>query len=124
MTPVGKPPVKRENLFAAVFEKYQVEPDYPWQKLSDYAVLRHKFKRKWFALIYRIEPQKLGLEGEGLVEAMNIKVQPEMIGSLRMMAGILPAYHMNKEHWVTVLLDNVPEEEILGLLDESFQLTR
>jgi predicted DNA-binding protein (MmcQ/YjbR family) len=116
--------VKRENLFAAVYEKYQVEPDYPWQKLSDYAVLRHKFKRKWFALVYRIEPQKLGLEGEGLVEAMNLKVQPAMIGSLRMMPGVLPAYHMNKEHWVTVLLDKVPEEEILGLLDESYQLTR
>ncbi|HEY1846068.1 MAG TPA: MmcQ/YjbR family DNA-binding protein [Buttiauxella sp.] len=116
--------MKREALFQAIWEKYQVEPDYPWQKNSDYAVLRHKFKRKWFALIFRIEPEKLGLPGEQPLEAMNIKVQPEMLGSLRMQPGILPAYHMNKEHWVTVLLESVPDDEILGLIDESFHLTR
>jgi predicted DNA-binding protein (MmcQ/YjbR family) len=116
--------MKREALFAAVLEKYQVEPDYPWRKNSDYAVLRHKFKKKWFALVYRISAQKLGLEGDALLEVMNVKVQPELLGSLRMQPGILPAYHMNKEHWVTVLLDKVPEGDALDLIDESFRLTR
>ncbi|WP_435953944.1 MmcQ/YjbR family DNA-binding protein [Dryocola sp. BD626] len=116
--------MKREALFEAVLDKYQVEPDYPWQKLSDYAVLRHRFKKKWFALVYRIEPEKLGLPGEGSLEAMNVKVQPELLGSLRMQPGILPAYHMNKEHWVTVLLETVPAEDILSLIDESYRLTR
>lgn len=116
--------MKREALFESVFEKYQVEPDYPWQKNSDYAVLRHKFKKKWFALVFAIQAEKLGLEGETLLQAMNIKVQPELLGSLRMQPGILPAYHMNKEHWVTVLLDKVPDAEILDLIDESYRLTR
>lgn len=38
--------------------------------------------------------------------------------------GIFPAYHMNKEHWITVLLDGtVEEEKIFELIDTSFQAT-
>lgn len=116
--------MQRADLFAAVFERYQVEPDYPWRKNSDYAVLRHRLKRKWFALVYTLEAEKLGLDGQTVLEAMNVKVPPELIGSLRMLPGIFAAYHMNKEHWVTVVLDRVTDEEILRLIDESFQLTR
>lgn len=47
-----------------------------------------------------------------------------MIGGLRKEEGILPAYHMNKEHWITVLLDGtVEKEEICNLIDISFELT-
>ena len=39
-------------------------------------------------------------------------------------AGILPAYHMNKAHWITVRLDgSVPDGEIEDLLLLSRELT-
>ena len=39
-------------------------------------------------------------------------------------AGIMPAYHMNKMHWVSVLLDGtVPENKVLDLIDMSFLAT-
>ncbi|SMG33497.1 MmcQ/YjbR family DNA-binding protein [Cedecea sp. NFIX57] len=116
--------MKREALFTAVFDKYQVEPDYPWDKFKDYAVLRHRYKRKWFGVVLSISAAKLGLESDEVVDILNVKVMPGAVGSLRMQPGILPAYHMNKEHWVTVLIDKVPDEFILGLIDESFSLTR
>ena len=35
-----------------------------------------------------------------------------------------PAYHMNKDKWISVLLDGaVPQEEIFRLIDLSYQLT-
>ena len=38
--------------------------------------------------------------------------------------GIFPAYHMNKRHWITVLLDGtVPTETVKKLLDVSFDAT-
>ena len=38
--------------------------------------------------------------------------------------GIMPAYHMNKMHWITVLLDGtVPEERVFDLIDMSFLAT-
>ena len=48
-----------------------------------------------------------------------------MIGSLRKEKGILPAYHMNKEHWITVLLDgSVEKQKIYDLIEISYDLTR
>ena len=48
-----------------------------------------------------------------------------MIGGLRKDEGILPAYQMNKEHWISVLLDGtVEKEKICDLIDISYDLTR
>ncbi len=44
---------------------------------------------------------------------------------LREQSGYLPAYHMNKERWITIRLDgSVPEEEIKNLIDMSYHLTK
>ena len=38
--------------------------------------------------------------------------------------GIYPAYHMNKDHWITAALDgSAVDDTILMLLDLSFGLT-
>ena len=38
--------------------------------------------------------------------------------------GIMPAYHMNKMHWISVLLDGtVPENMVFDLIDRSFLAT-
>ena len=38
-------------------------------------------------------------------------------------AAITPGYHLNKRHWNTVALDgSVPEEELLELIDHSYEL--
>ena len=46
-------------------------------------------------------------------------------GSFREEAGMFPAYHMNKAHWLTIALDGSAEEEKLKfLLDMSYELTK
>jgi predicted DNA-binding protein (MmcQ/YjbR family) len=68
--------------------------------------------------------KKLNIDKEGIVSVLNLKNIPEMIGGLRMKTGILPAYHMNKEHWITVLLDGtVAKQKIFDLIDISYDLT-
>lgn len=68
--------------------------------------------------------EKLGLAGDGPIEIINLKCDPGLVGSLRGKPGFHPAYHMNKEKWITVRLDgSVPEEEIKKLVDLSYQLT-
>ncbi|KAA8731673.1 MmcQ/YjbR family DNA-binding protein [Acinetobacter qingfengensis] len=116
------------NLKVAVVKhvknKYQIAPDYPWSKYPDYAALRHHGTKKWFALLMNVPRNKLGLEGTDGIDVLNVKCRPEIVGSLRLAQGYLPAYHMNKEHWLTVLLDNtVPEKEIFELIDDSYYLT-
>lgn len=112
-----------EALLAHVKQTYGIEPDDPWQE-GNACVLRHAQTGKWFALLMRIDRSKLGLEGEGPVVVVNLKCAPQLIGSLRGQPGIHPAYHMNKDHWLTVRLDDsVPDETVKQLVAHSYGMT-
>ncbi|WNY26889.1 MmcQ/YjbR family DNA-binding protein [Methanolapillus ohkumae] len=117
--------ISRQEIFQYVKEKYGIEPDYPWMRTPNYAILRHDSNRKWFAAIVDIPKKVLGLEGNDIVDAMNLKCDPILIGSLKSEPGVLPAYHMNKEHWITILLDSpMPPQKIFNLIDLSYALTK
>ncbi len=103
---------------------YQTEPEYLWDRLPEAAVLRNQENQKWYALFMKISKEKLGLKEKETVWALNLKCDPLFIGSLLEMDGYYPAYHMNKNHWITVLLDGtVEEKQVLELLDLSYHLT-
>ncbi|WP_439213930.1 MmcQ/YjbR family DNA-binding protein [Duffyella gerundensis] len=114
----------RQQFIAHMQNRYGTAPDYPWAKLPDYAVFRHGDSGKWYALLIKIAASKLGAESDALVEAINIKVAPGVAGSLRQQPGVYPAWHMNKEHWVTLLLEGpMGDDELLGWVDDSYRLT-
>ena len=47
-----------------------------------------------------------------------------MIGSLRLQDGFFSAYHMNKDAWISILLDRPDlDESIKNLLNLSYELT-
>lgn len=104
-------------------EKYGVEPEHPWGKYPENTTFKVKENDKWFALIMPVSRHSLGLRGKGEVYVVNVKADPEMIGMIVSTEGYLPAYHMNKQHWLTVLLDGtVPVEQVLERIDESYAL--
>ena len=115
----------RDNFFAYIKKKYKVSPEYPWTKYDDNAVFRHSDNQKWFALVMSVEKNKLGLSGSEYVDVINLKIDDMMFrDTLVQQEGILPAYHMNKEHWITVLLDGTVEEaRVCDLIDASFVAT-
>lgn len=116
--------MRRNELEAFIMETYNAEADYPWRKSPNHAVFRHCSNRKWFALIMDVPKNKLGLQGEGLLDVVNLKCDPILIGSLREEAGFLPAYHMSKDNWITVVLDgSASDDKIKMLLDMSYQTT-
>ncbi len=113
---------ERKQVFEYVGKYYKTIPEYPWDDLN--AVLRRSDNRKWYGVVLRVERRKLGLDGDGEVDVINLKEEPFFIGSLRMKEGFHPAYHMNKEKWISVRLDgSVPQEEIRNLIDLSYELT-
>lgn len=115
----------RQNILSYVKEKYDTDPEYPWLRTPDAAVLRHKGNQKWYGLIMNIGKDRIGLKGEEHTDILNVKCDPLMTGSLLMIKGILPAYHMNKKNWVTVLLDGTADiEQVISLLDMSYLLTK
>ena len=105
--------------------EYDCEPEFLWARTPNNAAFRHQGNKKWFAALLLDTPrEKLGLSGGGGVDILDLKCDPRMIGSLVDGKGYLPGYHMNKEHWLTVLLDGtVPLGDICGLIDMSYGLT-
>lgn len=109
---------------AHVAERYGVDPEFPWSRWPSYAVFRHRGNRKWFGVVMNVPPARLGLEGDDEVDILNVKVEPDDAVVLRLADSILPAYHMNKENWISVVIDgNVPDDLLLDLLETSHRLT-
>lgn len=115
--------MNKDELTEYIIETYSADPEHPWASDPEYTVFRHSSNRKWFALIMDIPGGRLGLDC-GRISIVNLKNDPVMSGSLRSEPGIFPAYHMNKENWISVALDGtVPDDKLKFLLDISFQLT-
>ena len=120
--PEVKKRVDREEIFEYVKKQYGTIPEYLWSCSPDSAVLRHH-NGKWYAVIMNVERSKLGLDGDDTVEIIDVKCDPEMTGMIIQTYGFLPGYHMNKQHWITILLDGiVGESKILDFLDMSYDL--
>lgn len=113
----------RQEIFHWCRQQYGTEPDYPWK--DENAVLRHADNRKWYGVVLKVDRRKLGMSDEGIADVLNVKCDPVLIGSLRMQEGFYPAYHMNKETWISVLLDQPERDEtIKNLLALSYEITK
>jgi predicted DNA-binding protein (MmcQ/YjbR family) len=75
----------------------------------------YKVAGKIFALLSEDEePQRVSL-----------KLPPEEVQALQAQyeGTVLPGYHLNKRHWVTVLLDGVlDDDELHALIQESYDI--
>ena len=91
-----------------------VYEDYPFDD-DNWTLMRHKENSRTFALIF---------EREGKIW-VNLKVLPENGFIMReLYPSVLPAYHMNKRNWVSVILDgSIPDETVKGFIGESYRLT-
>ena len=79
---------------------------------------------KWYGVILSVAGSKLGVEDDNIIYVINLKSDPMLIGSLRGQKGYFPAYHMNKEKWISVLLGDAGlDEPIKNLLALSYELT-
>ena len=103
---------------------YGTAPDYPFEKDPEIAVLRHAGNRKWYAVSMPVSRRKFGFDRDEVIDVVNVKLPPEMFGSFGAAEGVYPAYHMNKLHWVSVLLPDAPDDVVQFLLHASFEITK
>lgn len=114
----------RDSVIQYAAERYGTRPENLWARFPNYAVLRHEDNKKWFAVIMDVRRDKLGLSGDGFVDILELKCDPVMCGSLMSESGILPAYHMHRGSWITVMLDGSADTDMMfSLLDMSFDIT-
>lgn len=112
----------KDDICIYVREKYGTCPEYPWEE-DDAFVFRAGRKNRWYGLVMNIPYRRLGINTDGFADVMNLKNLPEKIAQIIDGKRFFPAYHMNKTHWFTVLLDkNADMEEIKILIDESYDI--
>ena len=90
--------------------------DTPFPGDFESVTMKHTKNKKWFALIMYVN-DKLYL---------NVKTDPNYSDILRNTYNyIIPAYHMNKEHWNTIIIDEKVDKSIVKeLIEQSNQLTK
>ncbi len=116
----------REEVLEYALRQFDVRPDSPFDEDFDTMVLRHPASGKWFGLIMNVAEDRLSLESGrrgGFADVLNVKCDPEVGASLVNGRSIIPAYHMNKRHWLSVILDRAEREDVEFLLNISFDLT-
>lgn len=106
---------EKEKLIAYCLTFEQVYRDEPFHN-PNMTVIRHQKNRKVFAWIF---------EREGHLW-INVKCDPEWREFWRTaFPSVIPAYHLNKEHWNSIILDHtVPDEDVRRMIAESYELTK
>lgn len=112
----------KKDYISWIKNQFGAEPDFPWPDTPDYCVFRCP-NEKWFALVMRLKYKQLGLTGDENVWVVNIKADQTEIPNLIDHKSIFPAWHMNKKHWITVLLTAVTDlEKLCELTLNSYEL--
>ena len=104
----------RQEAIAACLQLPDVYEDYPFDDFN-WTAIRHRANQKIFALIFERENHIW----------INVKAQPMWADFWRRtFSAVVPAYHMNKEHWISIILDgSMKDVDIRRLIEESFALT-
>ncbi len=106
----GKIFMELERIRHYLMSKQGAAEDYPFGP----EVMVFKVMGKMFALIpWDKEPLQV-----------NLKCEPDTAMILREIhEAVKPGYHMNKKHWNTIVINgSLPEEIILNMIDESYDL--
>ncbi len=102
--------------------------DFPFEGDFFTRVFRRNDNKKWFGIILRA-PEKYFLRyleeipDDGVI--LDLKCPPDLAEFLKSKypRGILPAYHMNKVHWITVILTaDIERGDIEQLIEISYNL--
>ena len=80
----------------------------------NWQLVRIKSSKKVFLWTY---------EKDGYIN-LNVKADPEWRDYWRSaFASVTAGYHLNKEHWSTIILDGtVPDDAIKNMIDESYRM--
>lgn len=95
------------------------EPLFLWENTPNAAVFKNPTTQKWYALIMNLSGKTVHVSSE-TIDILNVKLPSDQIEQLLKRSGFVPAYHMNKKHWITILLDDsLEDDEIMEYIVQS-----
>jgi len=114
----------KQTFLTHCLNTYNTPADHPFDEDFETAVLRHTGNRKWYAIVMRVSRRKFGFDSDEVIDVVNLKLPLEMFGSFGAADGVYPAYHMNKLHWISVLLPDASDDLIEFLVNASYEATK
>ena len=113
-----------KEIIKYVKEKYNDDLEFLWEKFDNNAIWRNKQNNKWYGALLVVSEEKLGINSDKIIEIIDLRYQKEKINEFVNSKTIFPGYHMNKNNWITIKLDNsVNIEEIFELIDNSYNIS-
>ena len=113
-----------KEIIQYISEKYKDNLEFLWEKFDDNAIWRNKQNNKWYGLLGKISKNKLGIDSDEIVEVIIIRYEKEKVNEIIDNQKVFPGYHMNKQSWITIILDNSMEnKELFNLVDNSYNLS-
>lgn len=115
----------RDDVLSYAKNKYGTISEHLWLKYPQYVVLRHSSSRKWYGAVMDIPENKIGIDGDSIIDILVLKGDPDNIVHIVEMKGFAPAYHMNKKHWFTVILKDISDNNVVyKMIDKSYNLKK
>lgn len=112
-----------KRLMAYISLHYQGTIEYLWERSPESGAIRHRDTLKWYGVFMTIDWKKLDAGKSGKIEVLNVK--SDQVAHFIQQKGIYPAFHMNKNYWVSIPLDGtIADEDLFALVDSSWQLTK
>lgn len=115
--------MNKNSFVCYVEQEYGIRSDIPFEKHPEILVFRHKDNKKWFAILMEISQDKLGKKSKQMQWTVGLKCDVMFKDAFLNEKGVYPSYHMNKNHWITVALDEVDTSLLQTLVEMSFDLT-
>ena len=114
----------KNEILEYIKDFYGVEVEFLWEATPENGALRNPKNKKWFAVLLGSLPKsKLGIKSGDKADVLNLKCDPIFNFAVVDNIRVFPGYHMNKEHWISVLLDgSLPFEELKALVDMSYEI--
>jgi len=112
------------RLTQLIIKKYGTQPEFLWEKFDGSGIFRNQDSQKWYAAILDVEGSKIKKGKQGIIEVLDIKLNPDEIQELLLQPNFYPAYHMNKKSWITIILDDsICDKMIMQFIDKSYKLS-
>ena len=113
----------RKIVMEYMAEQYGTVPEYPWLQYPNYCTFKASVSHKWYAALLDIKERHLGVTSDRVVDVLNVKVDPAQLPALIDGVHYFAGYHMNKRHWLSIVLDDGTDyDRVRQLLDDSYNL--
>ncbi len=107
-----------------IYNKYGDKPEFLWAKTPRNAVFRRYDNKKWYCAMLTTKAKSIGINSENIVELIDLRMPLNLPSQITDNKNFFPAYHMNKNNWITIKLDNcdIPIEIIFTFIDVSYDI--